>query len=60
MWRSFLFSEEISFRPEAVASTVSQISLLDALLMMYGMKMKDVSEGTLSEIRKVISDSRIS
>ena len=53
-------SEEISFRPEAVASTVSQISLLDALFMMYGMKMKDVSEGTLSEIRKVISDSRIS
>lgn len=40
-------SEEISFRPEAVASTVSQISLLDALFMMYGMKMKDVSEGTL-------------
>lgn len=46
-------SEEISFRPEAVASTVSQISLLDALFMMYGMKMKNVSEGTLSEIRKV-------
>ena len=53
-------SEEISFRPEAVASTVSQISLLDALFMMYGMKMKNVSEGTLSEIRKVIRDSRIS
>ncbi|RZI49326.1 MurR/RpiR family transcriptional regulator [Lactococcus kimchii] len=53
-------SEEISFRPEAVASTVSQISLLDALFMMYGMKMKDGSEETLSEIRKVIRNSRIS
>ncbi|AYG01272.1 MurR/RpiR family transcriptional regulator [Lactococcus allomyrinae] len=52
-------SEEISYRPEAVASTVSQISLLDALFMMYGMKMKDVSESTLSEIRKVIRDSRL-
>jgi hypothetical protein len=30
------------------------------LFMMYGMKMKNVSEGTLSEIRKVIRDSRIS
>ena len=52
-------SEEISYRPEAVASTVSQISLLDAIFMMYGMRMKDVSENTLADIRKVIRDSRM-
>ncbi len=53
-------SEEISFRPEAVASTVSQISLLDALFMMYGMRMKDDSKNTISNIRQVIRDSRLS
>ncbi|MFC4653194.1 MurR/RpiR family transcriptional regulator [Lactococcus nasutitermitis] len=52
-------SEEISFRPEAVASTVSQISLLDAIFMMYGMKTQDQTEGTIKNIRKIIKESRL-
>lgn len=52
-------SEEISFRPEAVASTVSQISLLDAIFLMYGMKAQDSIEDTLENIREVISQTRL-
>lgn len=52
-------SEEISFRPEAVASTVSQISLLDAIFMMYGMKTQDRTEDTIKNIRRVIGESRL-
>lgn len=53
-------SEEISFRPEAVASTVSQISLLDAIFLMYGMKAQDPIEDALENIRDVISQTRLS
>ena len=52
-------AEEISFRPEAVASTVSQISLLDAIFLMYGMKAQDTIEDTLENIREVISQTRL-
>ncbi|CAM3113550.1 SIS domain-containing protein [Lactococcus hircilactis] len=52
-------SEEISFRPEAVASTVSQISLLDAIFMMYGMKQQDKTESTIKDIRETIKASRL-
>ena len=52
-------AEEISFRPEAVASTVSQISLLDAIFLMYGMKAQDSIEDTLENIREVISQTRL-
>lgn len=52
-------SEEISYRPEAVASTVSQISLLDAIFLMYGMKAQDTIEDSLENIREVISQTRL-
>ncbi|MEY8442970.1 MurR/RpiR family transcriptional regulator [Lactococcus ileimucosae] len=52
-------AEEISFRPEAVASTVSQISLLDAIFLMYGMKSQDTIEHSLENIREVISQTRL-
>ncbi|MGL4481770.1 MAG: MurR/RpiR family transcriptional regulator, partial [Lactococcus garvieae] len=45
--------------PEAVASTVSQISLLDAIFLMYGMKAQDTIEDTLENIREVISQTRL-
>jgi DNA-binding MurR/RpiR family transcriptional regulator len=52
-------SEEISFRPEAVASTVSQISLLDAIFLMYGMKTQVETEDTIKNIRQIIKESRV-
>ena len=52
-------AEEISFRPEAVASTVSQISLLDAIFLMYGMRSQDTIEHSLENIREVISQTRL-
>ncbi|MGY3729108.1 MurR/RpiR family transcriptional regulator [Lactococcus termiticola] len=52
-------SEEVSFRPEAVTSTVSQISLMDAIFMIYGMKTSRKSEATLQEIRDVIKATRL-
>ncbi|PCR99666.1 transcriptional regulator [Lactococcus fujiensis JCM 16395] len=52
-------SEEISFRPEAVASTVSQISLLDAIFMMYGIRTQDTTENTIKNIRETIKESRL-
>lgn len=52
-------SEEIAFRPEAVAATVSQISLLDALCMMYGMKTQAKTESSIQNIREVIRKSRL-
>lgn len=52
-------SEEISFRPEAVASTVSQISILDAISMMYGMQSQDQTDHTIQDIRETIKKSRL-
>ncbi|GAB2025080.1 MurR/RpiR family transcriptional regulator [Lactovum odontotermitis] len=52
-------AEETSYRPEAVASTVSQISLLDSLFMIYGAKMKNQTNEALASIRQVIQKTRL-
>jgi len=52
-------AEETAYRPEAVASTVSQISLLDSLFMIYGVQMKNQSNLALNSIRQVIRQTRL-
>lgn len=51
-------SDEISFRPEAVSSTVSQISIIDALFMIYGMRHQDKLSPAISAIRETIQNTR--
>ncbi len=51
-------SDETNFRPEAVSSLVSQITLVDALFIMYSIKI-DNSEEYLRKLRKVIQATRI-
>jgi len=52
-------SEEVTFRPEAVTSTVSQISLMDAIFMIYGMKTSRNTEASVHDIREVIQSTRL-
>jgi DNA-binding MurR/RpiR family transcriptional regulator len=52
-------SEEIDFRPEAITSLVSQISLVEALFMMYGTQVKNESRKKITEIRRVINATRL-
>lgn len=52
-------AEEVAFRPEAVTSTVSQISLMDALFMIYAMKSKQKVKPSLQNIRDVIQATRL-
>lgn len=51
-------SDETNYRPEAVSSLVSQITLVDALFMMYAIKIDD-NEEYFTKIRKIISTTRI-
>lgn len=51
-------SDEISFRPEAVSSIVSQISIIDALFMIYGLRHKDQLSPTIQAIRQTIRNTR--
>lgn len=51
-------SDETSFRPEAVSSTVSQISILDALFMIYGLRHQNKITPTVSSIRETIRKTR--
>jgi DNA-binding MurR/RpiR family transcriptional regulator len=53
-------AEETSYRPEALSSTVSQISLLDSLFMIYAVKTKNRTNEALSSIRQVIKKTRLS
>ncbi|CAM3446905.1 HTH-type transcriptional regulator RpiR [Streptococcus pluranimalium] len=51
-------SDEISFRPEAVSSTVSQISIIDALFLIYGLRHQDMISPTIAAIRHTIRTTR--
>ncbi|RBP67320.1 RpiR family transcriptional regulator [Alkalibaculum bacchi] len=51
-------SDETNYRPEAVSSLVSQITLVDALFMMYAIKIDD-NEEYFTKIRNVINTTRI-
>ncbi|MDR0299722.1 MAG: MurR/RpiR family transcriptional regulator [Streptococcaceae bacterium] len=52
-------AEETSYRPEALSSTVSQISVLDSLFMIYGVHMKSETNEALESIRRVIEKTRV-
>jgi DNA-binding MurR/RpiR family transcriptional regulator len=55
----FSISEEVTYRPEAFTSVVPQISLIEALFMMYGIHVKEAGQRTIDNIRKVIQDTRL-
>jgi len=50
-------SEETKYRPEAVSSLVSQITLVDSLFMIYALKV-DRDKEILLRVREVIDDTR--
>ncbi|MGX7130988.1 MULTISPECIES: MurR/RpiR family transcriptional regulator [Enterococcus] len=52
-------SEETFYRPEAISSVVSQLSIIDTLFLIYGIKMKSAAKETINEIREVIQDTRM-
>lgn len=51
-------AEETSYRLEAVSSTLSQISLLDSLFMIYGIQKKNKTNEALESIHEVIRKTR--
>lgn len=51
-------SDETNFRPEAVSSLVSQITLVDALFIMYSIKI-DNTDVYLRKLREVIKTTRL-
>lgn len=52
-------SDEVKYRPEAFTSIISQISLVEALFMIYNSRAKEKGISAIKEIRKVIQNSRL-
>lgn len=54
----FSISEETSFRPEAISSTVSQMMLIDTLFTLYAIKI-DHDPEYFNQIRKIVNTTRV-
>ena len=55
----FTVSQETEYRSEALASRISQLSIVDALYVTIMMKRKDLSKSALQKIRDAISIKKI-
>ncbi|WRP08171.1 MurR/RpiR family transcriptional regulator [Rossellomorea aquimaris] len=55
----FTVSQETEYRSEALASRISQLSIVDALYVNTMMKRKDLSKASLQKIRDAISIKKI-
>lgn len=55
----FTVSQETEFRSEALASRISQLSIVDALYVNTMMKRKDLSKSSLQKMREAISIKKI-
>lgn len=51
-------SEETEFRSEALASRISQLTILDSLFVIFMFQNKDKSTKTISKVRKAISKAK--
>lgn len=52
-------SEETFYRPEAISSVVSQLSIIDTLFLIYGIKMKTKAQKSIDKVREIIQETRL-
>lgn len=52
-------SEETNYRPESISSTVAQLTIVDALFMLYASHQKADAVKTIEKIREVIKTTRV-